>query len=816
MSGPALSGTLGLLAGYLLRTSAVLALALVAAAAARRRPAALRHFILSSALIGLLLLPLLRIAPVGWRSSLLPAWMAAAADRADRGGVGEGSGLAPEGTVAERPSGAAPAKADAVEGTRAAGPSLVAGETVARGPASGPLIASGQEARPERGRAARSARGAGGRALDRLIALLWSAGLAVLALRLAVGLAGATRLTAEGVPLAGPGWRALLARFLALVSLRRPVRLKSHADVVVPLTWGWRRPVVLLPAGTEAWSEEERSSALFHELSHIKRGDFLVMLLVRTSLAVFWWNPLGWVVYRRLLREQETACDELVLSAGIKPSSYAASLLAFRRSAGLRWNPSAALLGMLVLGRSSFPDRLAAILKQKLVIKEVKMRTKIMLALALTLAVALVGTARPVPGLETGADAAVLVEAEAPAPFAYEVALAAAGGPSTGPVEQAAVQEKQKEQELKKAKEAEKTAKAKAEAAASAAKTIVIKPAGDEGNPLEIVITEGGEVKTLVLDKPLTITTRKDGGALVLSVDGKDVQVLEGEPVRLTIKEGGIQVLKEGQAVFVGGESGLRIVKEAGKEGRQIVFYGDVKPEVVVEASPEVFVKLGKDIKPGEKWVQVSPQEIKEGKAIQIVTESKPEIAWAVRRFGDTDMLEKVRALQEQVQAIKAKKLDLSALEESLKKLEAELEAAGAKLDKIGVRLEKAPGEFQVIKRIGEDEAESKTGVWVHEKGQASAEGTARVMVGIGDRNERSINMVFTGEKGDAGRADFEKAQAQLKKDLPAGYKIVEQKYDAEKGAMTFKIEAPEGAKTDEAVVRKLVESVKSTLKSAK
>ncbi len=69
----------GLLAGLLVRTSVVLALALLAAAAAKRRPAAFRHFVLAAALIGLLLLPLLSLAPVGWRSPVLPAWMSPAA-----------------------------------------------------------------------------------------------------------------------------------------------------------------------------------------------------------------------------------------------------------------------------------------------------------------------------------------------------------------------------------------------------------------------------------------------------------------------------------------------------------------------------------------------------------------------------------------------------------------------------------------------------------------------------------------------------------------------------------------------------------------
>jgi hypothetical protein len=69
----------------------------------------------------------------------------------------------------------------------------------------------------------------------------------------------------------------------------------------------------------------------------------------------------------------------------------------------------AALLGLL--GRASFQDRLAAILKQKFTFMEVKMRTKIMLASALVLAVALVGTARPVAGSASGGTVTVLAEA---------------------------------------------------------------------------------------------------------------------------------------------------------------------------------------------------------------------------------------------------------------------------------------------------------------------------------------------------------------------------------------------------------------------
>jgi len=852
MPGTAAAGMPGLVAGYLLKTTVVLTLALIAAAIAKRRPAALRHFLLSSALVGLLLLPFLSLAPVGWRSALVPRWMAPAAESESGPGTGTRSGTHPLSTAADRPADAGRGLPRLSERTLTeSGPADAAASTISLDrrpddPATASPAAGRTEASPipavGSAAAAESARG-DGRPVDLLIALFWSAGLAILVLRLGIGLAGALKLTAEGRPLGGPAWRALLDRFLALVPLGRKVRLKSHPEVLVPLTWGWRRPVVLMPPGADGWTEEERSSALFHELSHIKRADFVVMLLVRTSLAVFWWNPLCWVVYRGLLREQELACDELVLRAGVRPSSYAASLLAFRRSAGLRWNPSAALLGLL--GRSSFQERLAAILRQKITHMEVKMKTKIMLASALVLAVALVGTARPVAGNDTNGTAAVLVETAVPAPASFEAAFPPAASAAQEAV--AAVQETKAEQEkakaAEKAKQAEKAKEAE-KAKAAQEKTIVISPRGGEGKPIEIVITEGGETKTLVFEKPLTLTTSKDGRTFTLKLDGQEVEVLKGEPLRIEIKGGELQVVKEPGLYKVGEGGVVTIVKEGGDEARKVVYYGRVKPEVVVEttpavvveAKPNVIVKMGKDVKEGEKWVQVAPGE--EGQTVKIVKEGKPAIAWTIKEgdkegvwvgkegtafsvvsLDETGMLEKVRALQEQVQAIKAKKMDLSALEESLKKLEAELKAKEEKLKEIELKFDKAPagfGGFKVVRKGGAGEAASETGVWVYEKDKASQTGKAKVMVGIGDKGDRAISLVFTGQEGAEGKAAFERAIASLKQELPDGYKIVEQEFDAEKGVMTFKISAPESKKTDAKLIRELVDSIKEVIKASK
>ncbi|HMA53879.1 MAG TPA: M56 family metallopeptidase, partial [Acidobacteriota bacterium] len=696
------AGLPGLMAGYLLKTTAVLIVALLAAAASKRRPAALRHFILSSALAGLLLLPLLSLAPVGWRSPLLPAWMAASSPH-----------------PADAPKIQAPARASKARhavrlnaGTREDGARSgvgLGGEWVSLSPAS---TAGERPALKESSPLLQkpSAIKAPGRPAlpGLLLAILWSAGLAVLLLRLAFGLAGAARLTAEGTPLDTPDWRVLLERFVAFVALRREVRLKSHPEVVMPLTWGFRRPIVLFPDGTDGWSDDERSSALYHELSHVKRADFVAMLLVRTSLALFWWNPLCWIVYREILKAQEIACDELVLRAGIKPSAYAASLLAFRRSAGFRWSPSAALLGLI--GRPSFEGRLAAILKQKLTFMEVKMKTKIMLTLALVLAVALIGTAGPAAGREPSVATALAVST-LPAPAGFEI---------TAPAAEAQEVAAEKAVTAEQAKEKEKAAKEKALAEKTAiGKRIVI--TGKEGvkAPVEIVITEGDTVKTLTLDTPVTISKGKDGGTLVLSRDGKEIQVLKGEPLRLEIKGGDLRILREGKDLRLArnlGESGdLQLIKEDDKDGVSVVVV--TEPKIAVgrmlkkieaeEAEPEVLAAKIKEVKP-DVWVSVAPG--KEARKVRIATEVEPEIAWTVkedgravsvvRPDGNREMLEKVRALQEQVQAIKAKKMDLAALEESLKKLEAELKANEEKLRTFSYKFDRGPGEVAVTKKF--------------------------------------------------------------------------------------------------------------------
>jgi beta-lactamase regulating signal transducer with metallopeptidase domain len=759
MFGPAGFLTFGSLADFMLKSSVVLTLALAAAVILHRKPAALRHFVLSVFLIGLLLLPILSFVPGGWRTGLLPRSRAISVYPASLPvqRVILKNASAPTGTLSHSRSRIAGAFG---AGTLSHSRSRIAGAFGALAPTlrevteslpSGAVgIDAGLSAVPDMdptaaGRFLTRAPGNAGRFLASLFLAAWAAGCGLLLLRLGLGLAGAARLTRDGRLLTEPAWRILLARFLAAVSLRRDVRLKSHDAVAIPLTWGLIRPVILLPRGAEEWTEEERATVLCHELSHVKRGDFLVMLLVRLSLAVAWVNPLTWVVFGMLRREQEKACDEMVLRTGLKPSVYAAHLLSFRRAAGRRFQPAAALLGLF--GRSPLNERLAAILKHKLVFREVKMKTKLALGCAVILAVALVGTARPAAPVEIQEVPSVAAEAAAaePAPVAVQAPEAQAAAQASAPAAQA---EKDK-------------AKAKAEADAAKqvrVKKIRIEPAGEKGAPVEVIVTEGDTVKSLVADEPVIVIKRTEPGEeIVIASGGKEIPVGRSGDVRIEIRGAGLKVVGEDEHLTLAHGQVLAI--KAGK--------------------PDVWVlKKSRTADPGDEF--------------SVVTIEPEDKAARVFRFASRteDLEKKLEEIREQLRQVKEKKIaiedvekSLEALTESLKKREAGLRTARAY-------------------------------AWTT-KGPVTASGDARskkaesVSIVVSSEDKEGLSLVLTTHPGKIGRERYDRTVAEIKQALPEGCTLESEfKEDSEAIVVTVKGPKLDRDKTD-ALLEKLIPILK-------
>ncbi len=107
-----------------------------------------------------------------------------------------------------------------------------------------------------------------------------------------------------------------------------PVPAISLSERIEPGVFGVFRPVLLLPEGiAQRLTQDQLRAVVAHEMSHVRRRDNVANAIHMLAEALFWFHPLVWWIERRLLDEQERACDEEVLRQGGDPRVYAESLL---------------------------------------------------------------------------------------------------------------------------------------------------------------------------------------------------------------------------------------------------------------------------------------------------------------------------------------------------------------------------------------------------------------------------------------------------------------------------------------------------------
>ena len=158
--------------------------------------------------------------------------------------------------------------------------------------------------------------------------LLWLAAMALTLGPLLVAHLRLRKVVGRAVVCEDAEWKSLLAKLCGELGLKNVPELLIHRDRVMPMVVGMRRPRIVLPSECAEWMQSRRRMVLLHELAHITRRDLLTQLCARLITAVWWFQPLAWNALRLLRSESERACDELVLETGVRPSDYAAELLA--------------------------------------------------------------------------------------------------------------------------------------------------------------------------------------------------------------------------------------------------------------------------------------------------------------------------------------------------------------------------------------------------------------------------------------------------------------------------------------------------------
>jgi beta-lactamase regulating signal transducer with metallopeptidase domain len=408
----ATTGLLTVLAETTVRGSVLIVIAGLVSLALWRASAAMRHLVWATALAGLLVLPVVRMAvpPVE-----LPFPIAVTDAGQEAGRVLFGEASVGEGRPWE-PSTAGPATP------------ITAGTAGTGAPAAGTGVTGARaESMPGIDLSIRS-----------WMVVIW--GLAALLLTGPVvgGWIGVRRLEMRSRKIRVPRVEVLASRVSNRVGLRHEPRLLVGSERAMPMTWGILRPAVLLPPEALEWPDARLEAVLLHEYAHVARRDCLTQLVAELARAVHWFNPLVWLAARRLRVERELACDDVALESGARASEYARELLGL--VASYRVSLEARRVAVAMARPGQLRNRLLAVLDDRRNRKRVGGPTALRTAAAAALLVvplAVTGSTQqppaPVPPREpvspsmpASSSLPVTRPAARPSPVAQEVTCAAA------------------------------------------------------------------------------------------------------------------------------------------------------------------------------------------------------------------------------------------------------------------------------------------------------------------------------------------------------------------------------------------------------
>jgi beta-lactamase regulating signal transducer with metallopeptidase domain len=122
------------------------------------------------------------------------------------------------------------------------------------------------------------------------------------------------------------------------------VKLLASAAVDTPLTFGWLKPVVVIPQSIAGSDSAVMRFCLAHEWTHVERADILSWRGMWVSQLLLWYQPLFWTLRRELRICQDVIADGRSTPDRDAAISYSEMLLGFaKKRQPLAW---AGALGM--------------------------------------------------------------------------------------------------------------------------------------------------------------------------------------------------------------------------------------------------------------------------------------------------------------------------------------------------------------------------------------------------------------------------------------------------------------------------------------
>lgn len=123
-------------------------------------------------------------------------------------------------------------------------------------------------------------------------------------------------------------WRLFTNRIAAHLGIKQTVKIYLSDLVKSPLTIGFLKPMILIPAASmNHLTVQQLEAVILHELAHIRRFDYLINILVSIAELMLFFNPFTQLLSQQIKNEREHACDDWVLQFQYDGAMYAEALL---------------------------------------------------------------------------------------------------------------------------------------------------------------------------------------------------------------------------------------------------------------------------------------------------------------------------------------------------------------------------------------------------------------------------------------------------------------------------------------------------------
>lgn len=145
-------------------------------------------------------------------------------------------------------------------------------------------------------------------------------------------------------------------------------RLGTRASLLLsprvesPVTFGWHRPVVLLPEGFAALPAAAQRGIVCHELLHVRRRDWLFALWEEGVRSLLWFHPAVWMLLTRIALSREQVVDREAVRLTGSRRAYLEALRAVACRSG-QAGPSA-IPGLPFFHRGHLRERVAQLCKE--------------------------------------------------------------------------------------------------------------------------------------------------------------------------------------------------------------------------------------------------------------------------------------------------------------------------------------------------------------------------------------------------------------------------------------------------------------------